>query len=208
MIAFAVLSVLGIGITFPYQKEIEEEKSHILLQDQVYEEALEMRSTSSNLIAKQTAQHITIPIIFKEQEDQETLWNAICSKKFLAVFFMSFFASCKFTIFILVSIMIVVNTFRSFVGSRQDIQTLKFTAVCYAIGNGFSRPVWGILYDKFKFKRLFLGLNLLQLVITASLYHCVEEAPVFSFLVILSGCLNGGLFSIMPSFVSKVFGIK
>lgn len=103
---------------------------------------------------------------------------------------------------------LILNTFRRFAGNRQEVELLKYLAIGYSICNGFFRPVWGFLFDKFGFKKLFVTLNFFQMLISGSVYFMVEDTIIFSTLVLLSGFLQAGLFSLMPSFVSKIFGIK
>jgi OFA family oxalate/formate antiporter-like MFS transporter len=104
---------------------------------------------------------------------------------------------------------LIVNTFRTF-GSINDLDTtlLKYLAVSFSAVNGFLRPGWGILFDKFGFKKLFLVINLGEAVISSVIYFTVGNAVIFSIFIILSGFLMAGVFALLPAFVSKTFGLK
>ena len=113
-----------------------------------------------------------------------------------------------FILFIKVFVIVLLNTFRAFAGGRQDAALLKYLAIGYSLFNGFGRPVWGWLFDKFQFKRLFIILNVFVFLISSTIYFTVEITALFSILVLFTGFLQAGLFAILPSFVNKIFGLK
>ncbi len=120
---------------------------------------------------------------------------------------MAFFSSCK-NFLHLVFLSILLNTFRSFAGNKHSTIFLSSLAIGSSIANGLSRPLWGILYDRYGFKQPFIMLNVLQFIVAASIYFSVEVKMLFSFLIILSGGLQAGLFALFPSLISKIFGVK
>jgi MFS family permease len=85
---------------------------------------------------------------------------------------------------------------------------LKYIGVAFFLANGFIRPLWGFLYDKVGFKKLFVLLTVIEIAISASLYFAREAHWIFYILVVLSGALLAGVFALMPAFVQKTFGIK
>jgi MFS family permease len=103
---------------------------------------------------------------------------------------------------------IIVNTFRSFVGNRQEVTFLKNLAIFLSVGNGLGRPFWGFLFDKFGFKPLFITLNVLIIIVSSSIYFVADYAIILAIYIPLCGVIQAGNFALMPAFVSKVFGLK
>lgn len=103
---------------------------------------------------------------------------------------------------------IITNTFRIFVGNRQDVSFLANLGIMFSVGNGIGRPIWGFLFDKFGFKKLFILLNLLIITISSTFYFIPEYAVLLALYIPMCGILQAGNFTLMPAFVSKVFGLK
>jgi len=78
----------------------------------------------------------------------------------------------------------------------------------YSLGNGFMRPLWGSIFDIYGFKIPFIILNLIEIIISCSIYFIVDNTILFSIMILTCGCLHAGIFALFPSFVSKVFGIR
>jgi MFS family permease len=114
----------------------------------------------------------------------------------------------KFYNYYIVFLYTFLNTFRSFVGNRQDVKLLKYLAISHSAANGFGRPLWGILFDKFGFKKLFITLNACSILASATIYFVPEHKVLLSIYVPFTGLLTAGVFSMMPSFVSKIFGLR
>jgi len=159
----------------------------------------------------------TISHIFDLGNKNETLKSALNSKKFWACCFMSFCSSCNFYYFIihkykqykhLVFCYIIINTYRSFVGNRQEVTFLKNLAIFLSVGNGIGRPIWGFLFDRFGFKPLFIVLNVMIIIISSTFYFIPNYKIILAIYVPLCGVMLAGNFSLMPAFVSKVFGLK
>lgn len=77
-----------------------------------------------------------------------------------------------------------------------------------AIMNGLSRLIIGILIDKFGFKPLFLIILLIQQFNSIAAYFAVQVAPLYFACIIFNYFTLGGIFSVIPTTVTNVFGVK
>ncbi len=100
------------------------------------------------------------------------------------------------------------NTFRVCADSKQSSSLLSYLAMGFSIGNGFFRPIWGVLFDLFGFKKPWILLNVISFIISSSIYFVIDYTVIFSIMILFGGVIEGGMFSLLPSFVEKVFGIK
>ena len=65
-------------------------------------------------------------------------------------------------------------------------------------------PLFGIIYDKIGFKYSIIIIDAIS-VINGSLINLVKLGTIFyGISIILNGCLNGGAFSIIFQYVSKI----
>ncbi len=104
---------------------------------------------------------------------------------------------------------LILNTYKAFaVANEQSESSLKYIGIfSYFIG-GLSRTIWGFLYDYLKFHKLFLFINISAVIISGTFYFAVENLTVYAVSVVLTNVLHAGIFTIMPSFCLKVFGLK
>ncbi len=139
----------------------------------------------------------------KEEEKivKDALQQAFKSKQVYQLIIMN----CAMTLFGIT----VVNTNRTFAQLNQvDEKILSTLAKVYAILNGFSRLIWGILFDKCTFKVLYSMCVISQIVIGVSLYYIVHYPYVFFVTVLSQAIILSGNVSLIMTTYSKIYGIK
>lgn len=103
----------------------------------------------------------------------------------------------------------VANTNRTFGQLNQiDESLLGNLANIYAIVSGCSRLIWGILFDKFGFKKLYLLLVLVEIIDSATIYFSVSKPLLYCFQVCLGAFILAGNVSLIIPIYPKVFGLK
>lgn len=80
--------------------------------------------------------------------------------------------------------------------------------VLYSLGNGLGRSLWGFLYDYFGFRRLFMIVFSIEIVISGLIYFIIKVNWLFFILFVTCGLLLAGAFSLIPSICTKIFGVK
>ena len=132
---------------------------------------------------------------------KKAFWQAIKGIQVYQLFAMS-------TILQLVSFTIT-NTYRSFgeqcLMSEYVLSNLTKT---YAVLNGLSRLIWGILFDKFSFKSLYSICIISQLLVAFTVYYSVKYDILFFILLCLQAIVVSGKISLNITMFVKVFGIK
>ena len=103
----------------------------------------------------------------------------------------------------------VANTNRTFGQLHQiDESLLGNLANIYAIVSGCSRLIWGILFDKFGFKKLYILLLLVEIIDSATIYFSVSNPYLYCFQVCLGAFILAGNVSLIIPIYPKVFGLK
>lgn len=90
-----------------------------------------------------------------------------------------------------------------------DVKDETFVTLVGSIGaamNGLSRGVWSTLQDYFGFKKVYLCLLALQIVIAFTFVSVHKIKPLFLIWVGLSFTTLGGQFSIFPTVCAKIYG--
>ena len=138
----------------------------------------------------------------QHENPNETLFNALFSKQFLMLFFMPFM-SFTFGLF-------VVNSIKLF-GRKSEIDdlTLTWASSLSGLGNGITRPVWGYLFDMWKFKKTYTVLCVFQFILAATIYFTpLIDKYLFVFWCFLTLSAEGCHFTILPAVTQHVFGQK
>jgi len=133
---------------------------------------------------------------------KETLGKALLSVRFFMLFLMPFLTS-TYGFF-------AVNALKLF-GKENNIDdsTLTLASSLAGLGNGISRPVWGIILDKWKFKKTYFFLCIVQVSLASTIYFTpLASGYMYVVWCFLSLCCEGSHFTIMPAVVRQVFGSK
>ena len=73
----------------------------------------------------------------------------------------------------------------------------------------FFGPMFGAIYDKLKFKKTMILLNIISVLNGCLIYFTVRLGVIYyGITIILNGCLNSGEFSMIFPYVSKIFGFQ
>ena len=75
-----------------------------------------------------------------------------------------------------------------------------------AIGNGFSRFLWSVLFNKTGYKFVMLLNIFLCIIVLGTIRFAVSMNPLYLFLVFVMNCCLGGYLVITPTFSQLVFG--
>ena len=86
-------------------------------------------------------------------------------------------------------------------------KALTVTGSIGSVGNGVSRIVWSALSDKYGFKKMYILVMIIQLVCTVAISSCNTVAPLYTAVVALSFCCEGGHFTLFPAASAYIFGI-
>jgi len=117
--------------------------------------------------------------------------------------FAMFFLSVFYGIFL-------VNVTKSF-GNSNVTNNDSFLTTVGALGsvaNGVSRFIWAFLQDKLGFKKVYMVLLVLQLILTSTIYFIATVPGLYLVWVMLSLSCEGGNFSMFPTVTSATYGLK
>ena len=103
----------------------------------------------------------------------------------------------------------VTNTNRSF-GQLNLLneKVLSNLSKVAAIINGSGRLLWGALFDKFGFKRLYLLIVGVEIGISSTIFHFGNNTLVYFIMVCVTALLLAGNIALMIPLYPKIFGIK
>lgn len=90
----------------------------------------------------------------------------------------------------------------------DDDKFLTWVGNAGSIMNFCSRIIWGFVMDVLDFRWLAIILGLMQTAIIATITLATEYKSMYMVWIILSFGVYGGLYAIMPTLASKVFGRK
>lgn len=76
------------------------------------------------------------------------------------------------------------------------------------LGNGLFRGVWGILYDKVGFKKSMLLLFSMIFVTSSTFYFIADNKVLIMIYCIIISTFAGAAFTLIPSGVQEVYGVK
>ena len=100
------------------------------------------------------------------------------------------------------------NIVRPFGNLTLDPKFMSLLMIFIPISNGFSRILWGFLYDYIAFKKLYLIQILVGIFISATLGYISDKQTNYFVYSMISASLLGGNFAILPPLVTKIFGLK
>jgi hypothetical protein len=130
-----------------------------------------------------------------------TLKQSILTKKFAAIFLMS--------VCLMYFAQMILNTYAHFAKLKNlDLTLIKTTGVIYSLINGITRPLWGILFDKFSYIILYLIITASNIIVSSALYFAADVPVLYSILVIITGFSISGGSTIFPALVAKTYGIR
>ena len=69
-----------------------------------------------------------------------------------------------------------------------------------SLSNGCFRLVFGMLYDKLKFKEIYKIMLILNFIVAVNICYVSINAGVFAFFVFLVAAVEGGQFAIFSAF--------
>ena len=139
----------------------------------------------------------------KEKEREVNLLKAIFSLKNFLVLLLAFL-----NYYLPVCI---INTFKTFSLNYQDTLDESFISWCSFIlylGNGLSRSMWGLLYDKFGYKKLMLVNSTILIIISVSFYFTTKIRWLFMIEIIVVSILAGSPMTLAPNGIQLFFGTK
>ena len=103
----------------------------------------------------------------------------------------------------------VINTYRSFAQQcLMEEHLLSNLTKTYSMLNGFSRLIWGYLFDKFSFKCLYSICMITQSIVGSILYNSVRYPNLFFFLICFQSLVVSGKISLNVTMFTKIHGIK
>ena len=155
--------------------------------------------TSIKTNGEEVRQSINEPLLF--QTDKNTFMKILKSKKLYHIFLMNFFSSGLG--------LLVASNFKNYgLLKINDDEFLTIVGSIGAVCNGGGRILWGILYDKFSFRSVYLFLLSLQIIFIAT-YDLISEfkASFFIWTCFLLFC-EGGHFALFPALCLKEFGVE
>lgn len=87
------------------------------------------------------------------------------------------------------------------------IETASLWIIVFSISNGFARPLFGYIYDRFKLKTSVITLCIMTLVVCGYyLFVGVREEFMFVISMAISWATVGGWLSLMPAITKDLFG--
>ena len=101
------------------------------------------------------------------------------------------------------------NTYRTF-GQLNNVseKLLANLSIVYGIVNGVIRLFWGILFDKFGFKKLYFICVSSQIIILFTIFGSVNIPYLFFIIVIFEAIVSSGNTCLMVSVYPKIYDIK
>ena len=93
---------------------------------------------------------------------------------------------------------------------KNDIDNDEFLTLIGtfgAIGNGFSRFLWNVLFNKTGYKFVMLLNIFLCIIVLGTIRLTIDASPIlYLFMVFVMNCCLGGYLVITPTFSQLVFG--
>ena len=92
--------------------------------------------------------------------------------------------------------------------AQEDLSdnVLTLAGAIGSVCNGSSRPVWAALQDHYGFRKVYLVVMCIQMVVSASIYYVKTDSVLYTLWVAVSFLCEGAHFSQFPAITSKIFG--
>ena len=132
-------------------------------------------------------------------EEYRSVWEVLKSRKIYQIFLMNFLSSGLG--------LLVASNFKTYgTGKINDDQFLTLVGSIGAAFNGGGRVLWGLMYDKLSFKKVYFILLIIQIIFIATYdLICSFKAAFFIWTCILLFC-EGGHFALFPALCLKEYG--
>jgi MFS family permease len=133
--------------------------------------------------------------------DCDSVKEGLVSRPFIFMFVMAFFSGWFG--------LLIANSYKlyGFDLKKQD-SFLTLTGSLKDLSNGLSRAMWGLLMDKFGFKKCYFVILVIQLSLAVTFSSVSDNNTLFLVWVCATMCVEGGQFSIFPAQSIKIFGHK
>ena len=92
-------------------------------------------------------------------------------------------------------------------GTITDDKYLTIAGAVGSVCNGSSRVIWASFQDKYGFKKVYLVLLIVQLIISSALWSCRFNPILYILGVGIAFLCEGGHFSMFPTACVNIFGI-
>ena len=104
---------------------------------------------------------------------------------------------------------LLTNTYRNFgIEKKLDENGMHILSKVFTLLNTFSRIIWGIICDKFKFRIPYLIVIINQIICGCLIYFSAEKLLTF-FIVVCFGVLSySGHIILYPSLIHSKFGVE
>jgi len=127
--------------------------------------------------------------------------EGVFSKPFILLFIM---ASCGATLGLF-----LVSIFKVYGGENiNDDHFLTLVGSFGSVGNGCTRAVWALFFDKYGFKKVYFTLLTIQAILAPTLSLVSSNKALYLIWYCLIMSCEGGHFAMFPSVTAKVFGLK
>ncbi len=93
-------------------------------------------------------------------------------------------------------------------GGNIDDSYLTIMGALGGLVNGSSRIVWGIVQDKYGFKKIYAGILICQLIVCTTITSVVSNKFVYGIWVLLGYNCLGSHFVLFPTAIVNTFGIR
>lgn len=131
--------------------------------------------------------------------NEKSVWEIIKSKKVYHIFLMNLFSSGLG--------LLIASNFKNY--GLIKINDDKFLTIVGSVGavfNGCGRMLWGMLYDRLTFKKVYIFLLIIQIIFVATFDSISSyKSAFFIWICVLLFC-EGGHFAIFPALCLKEFG--
>lgn len=188
---FLVIMILGNFLQFEYkQEENQQENSN--------KNPLLLRESNSKEITIETDRNA---LISNDEIPCTSLIQALKSKAFYLILMMTFFS--------IQNGYFMASNFKDYGFSKiSDDSFLTLVGSLSSVFNGGGRFFWGVLSDKFDFKKIYLMILVIQIADMATLRLISQEKSLYLIWVCVALLCEGGHFVIFPVLCLKVFGVE
>lgn len=199
-----IMGCIGYAITFDYLNEhgnmsLSKDTREILLN--ISNKIATTSITEQHVHNNETQQHKNNNKHIDNTINNSNLKEILHDKRIYQIIIMNF---CT-----LYFCFMVTNTNRSF-GQLNLLneKVLSNLSKVAAIINGSGRLVWGALFDKFGFKKLYILIVAVEIGISSTIFQFGNNTIVYFIMVCVTALLLAGNIALMIPLYPKIFGIK